>query len=64
MSYRDKRENKREKHDYNNQDYDVVCSDCGKPCSVPFKPDGRRPVYCRECFAKRRKISEIKPLKY
>jgi CxxC-x17-CxxC domain-containing protein len=32
----------------------AVCADCGKECEVPFKPDGRRPVYCRECWLKRR----------
>lgn len=32
----------------------AICSECGKECEVPFKPDGRRPVYCRECFNKRR----------
>jgi CxxC-x17-CxxC domain-containing protein len=32
----------------------AVCSDCGKDCEVPFKPTEGRPVYCRECFAKRR----------
>ncbi|HLE45448.1 MAG TPA: CxxC-x17-CxxC domain-containing protein [Thermoplasmata archaeon] len=34
--------------------HDVVCSDCGKQTQVPFKPDGTRPVYCQECFQKRR----------
>jgi len=32
----------------------VVCSDCNKECEVPFKPSGDRPVYCKECFAKRK----------
>ena len=30
----------------------VTCDDCGKETEVPFKPDGTRPVYCRECFQK------------
>jgi CxxC-x17-CxxC domain-containing protein len=29
------------------------CSDCGKDCEVPFKPTEGKPVYCRECYAKR-----------
>lgn len=37
------------------QMYDAVCSDCGQPCQVPFKPSGDRPVYCRECFSKHKK---------
>jgi len=32
----------------------AVCTDCGNECEVPFKPDPSRPVYCRECWAKRR----------
>ena len=32
----------------------AVCTDCGNECEVPFKPDPTRPVYCRECWAKRR----------
>ncbi|MFQ5887601.1 MAG: zinc-ribbon domain containing protein [Candidatus Hydrothermarchaeales archaeon] len=30
--------------------YPVVCASCGKETEVPFKPDGDRPVYCRDCF--------------
>ena len=25
----------------------VTCADCGKETEVPFKPNGSRPVYCR-----------------
>jgi CxxC-x17-CxxC domain-containing protein len=32
----------------------VTCSDCRKECEVPFKPSGDRPVYCKDCFAKRK----------
>ncbi|MCW4020953.1 MAG: DNA-directed RNA polymerase [Candidatus Bathyarchaeota archaeon] len=32
----------------------AVCADCGQECEVPFKPDPSRPVYCRDCWAKRR----------
>lgn len=32
----------------------AVCAECGKECEVPFKPSGDRPVYCKECFSKRR----------
>jgi CxxC-x17-CxxC domain-containing protein len=34
--------------------YDVKCADCGKQTQVPFKPSGDRPVYCRDCYMKRR----------
>ncbi len=36
--------------------FDAVCSNCGKPCQVPFQPrlgdDGKpvKPVYCNDCF--------------
>lgn len=36
--------------------FDAVCSDCGQPCKVPFKPTEGRPVYCRDCFSKHRKF--------
>jgi CxxC-x17-CxxC domain-containing protein len=32
----------------------VICADCNKECEVPFKPSGDRPVYCKECFSKRK----------
>lgn len=34
--------------------YSVKCADCGKQTQVPFKPTGDRPVYCRECYMKKR----------
>ncbi|NLK25968.1 MAG: hypothetical protein GX307_05265 [Euryarchaeota archaeon] len=34
--------------------HDIICSDCGAPSQVPFKPTEGRPVYCKECFAKHR----------
>lgn len=36
------------------QMYAVVCFDCGKDTEIPFKPSGDRPVYCKECFSKRK----------
>jgi len=32
----------------------ATCADCKKECEVPFKPREDRPVYCKECFAKRK----------
>ncbi|MBN1385769.1 DNA-directed RNA polymerase [Candidatus Woesearchaeota archaeon] len=37
----------------------ATCSECGQECEVPFKPgkdaDGNpRPVYCKECYRKRK----------
>jgi len=33
----------------------VICADCNKECEISFKPSGDRPVYCKECFSKRKK---------
>jgi len=30
------------------------CAECGADCEVPFKPTEGKPVYCRECYNKRR----------
>ncbi|MBN1869226.1 MAG: hypothetical protein JW847_01445 [Candidatus Omnitrophica bacterium] len=34
--------------------YAIICYECGKDSELPFKPSGDRPVYCRDCFAKRK----------
>jgi CxxC-x17-CxxC domain-containing protein len=34
--------------------FPATCASCGKPCEVPFRPTGERPVYCRDCFGKTR----------
>jgi len=33
----------------------ATCAECGKECEVPFEPKEGRPVYCQECFRKRRR---------
>lgn len=32
--------------------YDVECYNCGKKIKVPFKPDPKRPTYCKPCLKK------------
>ena len=32
--------------------YNAICSNCGKPCQVPFEPRSDRPIYCSDCFRK------------
>lgn len=32
------------------QMHQATCAQCNKECEVPFRPNGQRPVYCRECF--------------
>ncbi|MFC1648146.1 CxxC-x17-CxxC domain-containing protein [Nanoarchaeota archaeon] len=36
--------------------HDATCADCGNECQVPFKPAEDKPVYCRDCYRKRRKF--------
>ncbi|MCD4771362.1 hypothetical protein K8R30_03020 [archaeon] len=36
------------------RDFNVVCAECGKATTVPFKPtQGGKPVLCRDCFKKK-----------
>lgn len=32
------------------QMHQATCVRCKKFCEVPFKPNGKKPVYCRDCF--------------
>ena len=32
----------------------AVCADCGQECEVPFKPAEGRPVYCKDCYMKKK----------
>jgi len=55
-----------ERHDQPRPDFrdrvlhKAVCADCKKECEVPFRPTGNRPVYCKECFSKRKDDSPFK----
>ena len=37
----------------------AVCSDCGRECEVPFKPDVGRPVYCQACWRAHRNHNQV-----
>jgi len=39
---------------FHQEAYSAVCSECGSPCEVPFKPDPDRPVYCLTCWKRLR----------
>jgi len=39
--------------------YKIICADCSKECEIPFKPVSGRPVYCKECFSRRRAGANI-----
>jgi CxxC-x17-CxxC domain-containing protein len=32
--------------------HSATCAECGAECTVPFKPNGLKPVLCRDCFSK------------
>jgi len=34
----------------NRPSFEAVCAECGTNTTVPFKPRGDRPVYCRTCY--------------
>lgn len=36
--------------------HEAVCTDCGKKCEVPFKPDPKRPVYCKTCWSEHKAL--------
>lgn len=33
--------------------FTTTCSACGQPATVPFKPTGDKPVYCKDCYQPR-----------
>jgi DNA-directed RNA polymerase len=41
----------------------IKCSECGKDAEVPFKPREGTPVYCRDCFFKKKGITPREPRK-
>lgn len=53
----------------NSINYKTRCAECGNDCTVPFRPNGRKPVLCSQCFeneqggSKRFDSSDKKPFK-
>jgi CxxC-x17-CxxC domain-containing protein len=42
--------------------FTAICASCGASCQVPFKPNGKKPVYCKNCFGgQEHRPSEFKP---
>jgi len=33
------------------QMFKAECAECGNTCEVPFRPNGKKPVFCNDCFA-------------
>lgn len=36
----------------------AICNECGRPCEVPFRPSGDKPVFCSDCFGRRESSPE------
>lgn len=32
--------------------FKATCNKCNKSCDVPFRPNGKKPVYCKDCFVR------------
>jgi CxxC-x17-CxxC domain-containing protein len=54
--------------DFKRRDFDkprsmfkATCSNCGRDCEVPFKPNGSKPVFCRECFQSNKSSNPMSP---
>ncbi|MFA5854946.1 MAG: CxxC-x17-CxxC domain-containing protein [Candidatus Gracilibacteria bacterium] len=41
--------------------FQATCATCGQECEVPFKPNGRKPVFCRDCFKQNGDSSSDRP---
>ncbi len=39
--------------------YKTICDTCHKPCEVPFKPNGKKPVFCDDCFKNMREPAPV-----
>jgi len=39
--------------------YQAICASCGQTTSTIFKPDGIRPVYCRDCLSKKKEEKRL-----
>ena len=50
--------NDQKKEEKEKVSYNVVCSECGKACNVPFKPVENRLVYCKPCWSKKKSATE------
>ena len=46
-------------HSIHNPVFKTICDTCHKACEVPFKPNGKKPVFCDECFKHMREPSPV-----
>jgi len=43
--------------------FPATCATCGTNCEVPFKPNGRKPVLCSNCFKKEGPSDHDRPMR-
>jgi CxxC-x17-CxxC domain-containing protein len=41
--------------------FSATCANCGRQCEVPFRPNGNKPVLCRDCFQNNRGSDSQRP---
>ncbi len=41
--------------------HQATCARCGKMCEVPFRPNGKKPVFCKDCFKSSKPETSFRP---
>lgn len=41
-----------------NEMHAATCSKCGAACEVPFIPNGKKPIFCKNCFVRDERRSD------
>lgn len=41
--------------------FDAICSQCKKPCQVPFRPTTGKPIFCNNCFSGKKESNDRFP---
>jgi CxxC-x17-CxxC domain-containing protein len=39
----------------------TTCAHCHKVCEVPFRPNGKKPVFCKDCFDRDKSDAPSRP---
>lgn len=39
----------------------ATCSGCGNSCEVPFRPNGKKPIFCNNCFGDQKNDGPRRP---
>lgn len=44
--------------------FEATCARCKNSCQVPFRPNGKKPVLCKDCFAASKEDGASQPRSY